>query len=117
MKEKNKEQLHKIELLESDAVELNHQRNAKLKITELEQKLSLEQTNKYRLEHQAERMKDTVHKLYQFSAGSTMGGRWPHILRNGNKRWHINSTRTCPHKNESITSSISSAVNSLLCCF
>ena len=26
-------------------------------------KLSLEQTNKYRLEHQAERMKDTVHKL------------------------------------------------------
>ena len=63
LKEKNKEQLHKIELLESDAVDLNYQRNAKLKITELEQKLSLEETNKFRLEHQAERMKDTVHKL------------------------------------------------------
>ena len=63
LKEKNNENLHKIELLESDTFDLNQYKNAKFKITELEQKLNLEQTNKYRLEHQAERMKDNVHKL------------------------------------------------------
>ena len=63
LKEKNNENLHKIELLESDTFDLNQHKNAKFKITELEQKLNLEQTNKYRLEHQAERMKDNVQKL------------------------------------------------------
>ena len=63
LKDKNKESLSKIELLESDKFDLNQHKNAKFKITELEQKLNLEQTNRYRLEHQAERLKDNVHKL------------------------------------------------------
>ena len=63
LKEKNGELIGKIELLEADTVDINQHRNAKFKITELEQKLSLEHTNKYRLEHQTERMKENVHKL------------------------------------------------------
>lgn len=63
LKDKNNESLNKIELLESDKFDLNQHKNAKFKITELEQKLNLEQTNRYRLEHQAERLKDNVHKL------------------------------------------------------
>ena len=63
LKDKNNENLNKIELLETDKFDLNQHKNAKFKITELEQKLNLEQTNRYRLEHQSERLKDNVHKL------------------------------------------------------
>merc|ERR1712217_692954 len=48
---------------ENDTVELTQHKNAKMKINELEKKLDLEHTNKFRLEHQADRLKDNVKKL------------------------------------------------------
>ena len=63
LKEKNFDLQHKIEQLESETVDLKQHKNAKFKITELEQKLDLELTNKLRLEHQTERMKDNICKL------------------------------------------------------
>ena len=63
LKEKNSDLLYRIEQLENDTVELTQHKNAKMKINELEKKLDLEHTNKFRLEHQADRLKDNVKKL------------------------------------------------------
>ena len=63
LKEKNCDLQYKIDKLESDTVDLCQYQNAKMKITELEQKLDLEQTNKFRLEHLNERLKDNLAKM------------------------------------------------------
>ena len=63
LKEKNSDLQYKIDKLESDTVDLCQYQNAKMKITELEQKLDLEQTNKFRLEHLNERLKDNLAKM------------------------------------------------------
>ena len=63
LKEKNSDLSYKIEQLETDKIDISQHKNAKMKITELEQKLDLELTNKFRLEHQADRLRDNVTKL------------------------------------------------------
>ena len=63
LKEKNSDLQYKIDKLESDTVDLCQYQNAKMKITEIEQKLDLEQTNKFRLEHLNERLKDNLAKM------------------------------------------------------
>ena len=62
LKEKNLELQARIDSLETDCIDLNQHRKSKVKISELEQKLELEVTNKLRLENQLERLRETAKK-------------------------------------------------------
>ena len=62
LKEKNLELQSRIDSLETDCIDLNQHRKSKVKISELEQKLELELTNKLRLENQVERLKEAAKK-------------------------------------------------------
>ena len=63
LKEKNSDLTYKISQLENDTIDLSQHKNAKMKLSELEQKLDLEMTKSFRVEHQNDRLKDTISNL------------------------------------------------------